>query len=409
MTSEQPQNVEDGSSLALPSRQIVTLDLLDSWIDSTPFAPLPRANPWLLGLTAFSVYYLLPLAVSGLSGTLLHPANPGHHLNAFGNQGLALWLSRSTTLGAQSSAIYYLSDAIHLLMALVTACLGTALVMTALQRFPVVLDYLIASAQLQVTDAEVIEAVNRARSQRDHLVTQLVIGGSSLILTTFIGLRLFDEPFRHWWGHAEHGLAGGVFAFAVGSMVWIGATAIHRLAIGLQLIAALFRRPVVLRPFHPDGCNGFAVFGDFLILLFFLSVVVAGSVSITFFGGYLGVEEFVGTWIVGAAILTMIPLVLIVPLIRCTIQISRAKHARLAKVEALLHRGLVQIEEGLSETSDPRELKASLEQLLHTRDTMAAVYGSNNFPFKPKIVGFVSATYVMQVVLLAREALEKFA
>jgi hypothetical protein len=170
----------------------------------------------------------------------------------------------------------------------------------------------------------------------------------------------------------------------------------------------LFKHPITLRPFHPDGCNGFAVFGDFLILLFFLSLAVAASISITFMGGYLGVEEFIGTWVIGAGVLAMVPLILIAPLVACTIQIGRAKQIRLFRVEALLNKALRKIEEGISEDSDPRELKAEIDQLLQAKKAIVAVYGPYNFPFKPRVVGTLSVTYLLQVALLVREAVQRF-
>jgi hypothetical protein len=48
-----------------------------------------------------------------------------------------------------------------------------------------------------------------------------------------------------------------------------------------------------------------------------------------------------------------------------------------------------------------------VRRLRDTQVAAALLYPSNTFPFKPKVAGTLSATYILQVTLFAREAYAK--
>lgn len=389
-----------------------SFDLLRSRLDSTRLAFLVRGNPWKLAMFAFAGYYLAPLLVTASCGALLSPARAQQQMYLLGYPSVGLWMSSSKTMLAVAKAggspFYYASDIRHLFMAIVTVLIGTALTIASLQRYSKVFQELVRSGQLGMTHPQIEAVVERANQRRGSIAPYLLFAIASLLMTTFMVDKAFDGAHVDWWGHSDHGPAGVILGLAAGAMVFCGASAVYLLAVGLQVISEMFKYPVTLRPFHPDGCNGFAVFGDFLIVLFLLSVALAMSISITIFGGYLGVEDFVGTWVIGTGILATIPLILITPLVRCTIQIGRAKHDRLARVEAILNKALQDIENDISDTYDPETLTGRVEHLLKAKKAMSHVYGPYNFPFKPRLVGALSVTYAIQVVLIMREAVEKF-
>jgi hypothetical protein len=293
-------------------------------------------------------------------------------------------------------------------MAINTTLVGAWIMATALQRFRGVCNRLLRGGQLRAGQEAVARAIRRAHQRRANRAPYMLFFGTAAVLTWLIFLKTNDPAYTGWWGHRTHGSAGGWFAIVAGLMVFLGASATYVLTVGLRLISDLFRHPVVLRPLHADRCNGFGVFGDFLILLFFLSVTVAAAVLITFVGGYVGIESFAATWLVGASVMLMIPLILIEPLVRCTSQIRRAKEKRLRRIDNVLDIWLRSLESNVTKQSNPEELKARLEYLLQTRRTVTAVYGAYNFPFKPRIVGALSLTYVLQVAVLAREAFGRF-
>src|SRR5687767_7999783 len=85
---------------------------------------------------------------------------------------------------------------------------------------------------------------------------------------------------------------------------------------------------------------------------------------------------FLGTWIVGAGVLVAIPLILIAPLVRCTLQIARAKHVRLARIESVFNNALLEIELQLSDGAYASTLHDQLDQLPQARTLMTSLYGS---------------------------------
>lgn len=174
--------------------------------------------------------------------------------------------------------------------------------------------------------------------------------------------------------------------------------------LGLRPLSRLLVHPVKLEPFHPDGCNGFSSFGEYLISLFYLSVMIAATVWLALWKGYLGVENLAITWMAGAAGVSVIPLILIAPLIRCTRRIAAARLERVRPVQSVLERELAAIE---NETVRPEDVAGFGERVRRLRETQSAassLYPSNVFPFKPRVAGTLSATYVLQLALFVREA-----
>jgi hypothetical protein len=397
---------------AQPARRRPRLDLLAETPIPRWAVRLMRGRPWKVGALAFFVYYGVPLLAAALAGVLVDPDAVPEQFGPVGIITAGEWLARSPSLRSVASAdrqpLYYAGDTIHLGMATVTMLLGASLTVAALRRFKVVFDQLVTSRQLTASLGTITAAATRAR-RRCRSVTAyvlFVIGGA--LMTAFMLSRTFDPNYQWWWGHQAHGPAGLLFSLASGLMVSGGASAVYLLYVGARTLSELFKYRVVVRPFHPDGCNGFAGLGNFIILLFFLSVAIAGSVSITFLGGYLNVEAFVGAWIVGAGVIAAIPVILILPLVRCTLQIGRAKHARMSRMEAVLNQALVDIEDDVHGDIHAGELDRRLDRLMQAKTTMAGLYGPNNFPFKPHIVGVLSLSYILQVVVLIREAASRF-
>jgi len=380
-------------------------DLADSWWCSRLLLRRLRLDAWQVGAMALAGYYVLPMLLAACEGVLVSPSMAGGQFELMGLGSVGRWLSRHPLATAETR--YYGGDLIHLAMALVTPAVGGTLMVVALDRFGDVFDYLARGGQLQVPDevvaGEVAKGIRDCRRPAIHGVVILV----SIVLGVFFLRRVGDPSYAWWWGHQQFGPAGVAFALVAAAMVWGGATAVYLLAVALRTVARLFSHPVTLRPFHSDGCNGFGRFGDYLMILFFLSVTIAASIWITFWGGYLGIERFVVTWIVGAGVLLAIPLILITPLVRCTVQIGRARQARLHRIEAVLDRALLGIERRVAEDEDGVAIRDEMRRLSETRKAVSEVYGSNNFPFKPRIAGTLSVGYLVQVALIAKEAVKK--
>jgi hypothetical protein len=75
-------------------------------------------------------------------------------------------------------------------------------------------------------------------------------------------------------------------------------------------------------------------------------------------------------------------------------------------VQAVFEKELAGIEADATIT-DAQSLSERVRRLHDAQAAVAALYPSNIFPFKPKVAGTLSATYLLQVVLFLREAYNK--
>ncbi len=384
-------------------------DLADCWWASRLLLRTLKLRSWRIATLAFAAYYLLPLAIAAVEGVLVSPRAIELQFEPIGLGRLARWLSqRGAIAGSELSPLYYAGDFVHLAMATVMLLVGGTLMAAAVDRFGGVFDYLMHGGQVDVPAEIVAREVARAKHRCRSVWIQGLISLVSLLLGAFLLLRVFDPTYQWWWGQLSYGPAGLVFALVATSIVSGGAMSVYLLAVGLSTISRLLAYPLNLQPFHHDGCNGFGRFGAYLILLFALSVMMATSTWITFWGGYLGIERFVASWFMGAGVVLAIPLILIAPLVRCTVQISRARRRRLAGLQKVMERRLLDIESRVTAAGYTGVLRQEMQNLLDTRKAIAEVYGSNNFPFKLKVAGSLSLGYLIQVALIVKQAIDKW-
>ncbi len=357
-------------------------------------------EPWQAGALCFAAYYVLPLVTAAAHGVLISPAAAHAQFDPIGLPRLGAWLSAGSGI-----SMYYATDTVHLVMSLMVLC-GSGLLFYTLRNLARVVVSLLDSNKLGVTREEAKRAFGDAGRRYRTQVWRGALFVVSLSLAVVIERKTHDPTLSAWWGQASHGRAGHLLAAAVGCMVFFGGSWLFLLALGLEALSGLLRYPVRLEPFHPDGCNGFAKFGDYLIALFLLSVMIAATAWLCLWKGYLGVERLAITWIAGSAGILVIPIILITPLVRCTRRIAAARLERMCSVQAVFEDELKRIEAD-SATADPVSLSDRVRRLYDTQTAVAALYPSNVFPFKPKVAGTLSATYILQVVLFLREAYTK--
>jgi hypothetical protein len=172
----------------------------------------------------------------------------------------------------------------------VMVLLGSGLLVYVLvQLEPNVLD-LLRQGKLSVDRNTAVDEFALARRHYTSVTWRAILLVVALSLGIVIERKTHDLTLSMWWGHASHGVAGHLFAGAVGAMVFFGGSWLFLLSSGLRALSRLLAHPVRLAPFHPDGCNGFANFGDYLIP-FVLSVMIAATAWLS--EGLSGVENYV--------------------------------------------------------------------------------------------------------------------
>lgn len=349
-------------------------------------------------LIIFALYYLVPMFLCGYEGVLIG-GNAASPKLPWGVD----WLARHA--GSRPVAVPYLRDFTQLLMALVIS-VGGAVAITALDRFPQVYASIADTELLKVDERELAD--QRARTNRQMGVRWVVI--LFAVIAALCGAAFYSDGklATGWWGNPAYGPAGLVLSVTIPLALFYGTHTLYLLAVGQHSISKLINAGIKLRPFHPDGLNGFAVLGNYLLLLIALSILCALAAWITLWHGYLGVEDFPGIWLGAIAVVTFIPWMVIQPLMHVTREIRRAQIAHLASVERLLNAVLAKTEAQLADPdfriSDVSELKT-----LHDLHTVASdIYLTNVFPFNRKVASVLSIGYVLQVITLIKEISSKF-
>ena len=350
------------------------------------------------GVIIFSGYYMVPFALCAVEGVLITaPKDVSHmnlHFDAFVD-----------TVGRRAVSLPYLKDLTHILMAIVVSVGGT-LCLIALSQFARVYD--------AVADPEILKA-SAATISSDRARMEKLVGSRWVLLPVALvagscGLALYfnGRSVAGWWGNPQYGVAGLVLACGVSLVIFYGMHALYMLAVAQYSVGRLVSHGVHLRPFHPDGCNGFSKLGNLLLLLLLLCGCCVTAAWITIRHGYLRIEEFPGVWLAALGIVVFVPVIVIHPLIHVSTQIRRAQLLRLSPIEGMLNTMLKRAEDQLSE---PAACRAKLEEIQGMRDlhvTAKEVYETNVFPFNRKVASALSVGYIVQAAALASEIAGKF-
>ena len=352
------------------------------------------------GLVIFALYYLVPLALCALEGVLITANAAQQKLLPPQITWLAKHVGNHPTV-----ALPYLRDSTHLLMAVVIS-IGGAVALTALDSFDGVYQAVANPELLNVTESE----VKTERSRAERWLNQRLVVVVFAVTAAFCGAALYlDGQFNMgWWGNPAYGKAGLVLAITIPLAIFYGMHSLYLLAVAQHSISKLISKGIKLRPFHPDGSNGFQRLGNFLLLLLALCILCALAAWITLWHGYLGIEDFPGIWLGAIGVVVFIPWIVIQPLMHVTREIRRAQMMHLAPVEHLLNTVLSKTEIQFGQ-ADFRITNIEDLKTLHELHTVASeIYETNVFPFNRKVAGVLSIGYVLQVITLIKEVAGKF-
>jgi hypothetical protein len=350
------------------------------------------------GLIIFAGYYLLPLFICAFEGVLItYPTGDVHAhipLNVL-----------TQSVGRRAASSPYLKDLTHLYMSVVVSLGGSLCIMALAELMKV---------YKAVSDPDLIKAsVQSIQAERAHM--ERLVGSRAVLLPIALiagscGMALYlnGRSTSGWWGNPQYGSAGVLLACGVALVIFYGTHALYILAVAQYSIGRLVSNGVHLRPFHPDGCNGFGRLGNLLLLLLLMCAFCITAAYITIWHGYLGIEDFPGFWLAALGIIVFLPLIVIDPLLHVTIEVRRAQLSRLSPVEQLLNSQLKGIEDNLSETGENKAKYENLKTLQDLNMLAKGIYETSVFPFNRKVASVLSIGYVLQAVALAKEIVRKF-
>ncbi len=350
------------------------------------------------GLIIFSGYYLLPLFTCAFEGVLItYPTGDVHtriSLNVF-----------TQTVGRRAVSSPYLKDLTHFYMAVVVSLGGTLCIMALAE---------LMNVYKAVSDPDLIKTnVQSIQAERAHM--ERLVGNRAVLLPIALiagscGMALYlnGRSTIGWWGNPQYGPAGVLLACGVVLVIFFGTHSLYMLAVAQYSIGRLVANGVHLRPFHPDGCNGFAKLGNLLLLLLLVCAFCVTAAYITIWHGYLGIEDFPGFWLAALGIVVFLPLIVIDPLLHVSIEVRRAQLSRLSPVERLLNGQLKGIEDHLSETGENKARYENLKTLQDLNMLAKGIYETSVFPFNRKVASVLSIGYILQALALAKEIVGKF-
>ena len=375
----------------------VTRSLLDRLVVIGSLNRLLKMPLLSWGLTIFAGYYMMPLLLSALEGVLISAPKASHpsvHLEDL-----------IRTVARRGVILPYFKDLTHLVMAVLVS-LGGTLCIIALAELMAVYD--------TVSDPNLINATAQAITLERNRLVRLVASRAILVPIALVaascGIALYynGRSDTGWWGNPRYGPAGIYLAVAVSLAIFVGLHALYMLAVAQYSIGRLVSNGIHLRPFHPDGCNGFGKLGNLLLVLLVLCILCATAAWITIWHGYLGIEEFPGIWLAAAGIVVFVPMIVIQPLVHVSTEVRRAQLLRLAPVERLLNTLLKSTEDQLGNSDVPVSRQEDMKALREFHLAAKDIYETSVFPFNRKVASVLSVGYIVQAVALAKEIIGKF-
>lgn len=357
----------------------------------------------LVGSLGFFIYYIVPLFIAAFNGVLMSPDRI-----TFQSRGLSLYDLKTTWYSCVKGLnSYYLEDITHLLFSVIVLIIGANLVLFALIRFPRIIKTLVESGHFELSKESLEEIMGEARKYAQNRCVKLVFLIVSIIIPGVLFYHTLDPKFEIWWGHYSYGSAGIFFSLAIACMLYYSCISIYFLIIGFYVISFLFKHPIKLLPFHPDGCNGLRRFGDYLMLILFISIIIVGAILIIFTRGYLGIEQNPFTWIGAVFGVMIIPLILIMPLCRCVQRIKEARSKEFNTYEKCFQASLHELDVSIKDGNPQKTIYKKIQDLRDAQKIIKEIYGSNIYPFNLKIAGGFVILNLLQIILLIFESIKK--
>lgn len=366
-----------------------------------------------VGVIVFTVYWGIPLLFSIFSGTMLsHEVLLNWSLSLSNNSPDLLPVSKYLKELARGqnlrhlSDLSYLSDKTHFIFALLIS-VGAGIATRVVRHFNTTIIQL-RQGGIPVASEEQLKATYlRYRRLATHSGFRFI----SLVLAVVTGLIFYyiskDNDYNHWWGYHSYGSTGTVFAIIEGLMVYWGSRTILLMGMGSLMLANFIGHPLLLRPFHPDGCNGLSPLGQQIIYLWLFALTLAFAIYVTLSFGYLDIEKTVIVWLLAVLGTISIPALAVWPLLAALRAIQAAQRLRLAHFEKILNT-LLDSTEQLVQTNQCDQAIQTVEQMNGIQAAHTVINSANVWPFNPRALVGILIINVVQIILTVNELIDVF-
>jgi hypothetical protein len=360
-----------------------------------------------VGAICFATYWIVPLAFSLIDGTAITQEAaqslkqnwlPLHTHIALLDQLFDRLIAAQKLHGAAQLA--YLQDRTHFLFAAIVS-IGVWISVVLFRKLQQNPQTLMAQGLFVDGPTQIVKRYEHYR-RRAYGPTGILFG-AFMSIGTFIAFIAFSHSpnVAHWWGYAGYGSAGTAFALAIAFVIFWGCRGLFIIGNGSLMVGKLCEFPVVFRPFHPDGCNGFAPVGEIVVLLWLDSLALLLTIFVTMHFGYLEIERTPVAWgsaIVGIGIL---PVFVAYPLFKAHHALLAARTRALESLEPAMMNLHASIE-GRLRSAHGRNPDLQLPVVDNAEGLFNTLSNANVWPFHRNVTAAIFIANVLQLLLLAR-------
>ena len=360
------------------------------------------------GFAVFILYWFAPLVLALFFGSIITCETRQKLINLLSTRPTdlidvpnLLGQLRCMASAAEAQPLGYLTDKTHFLFAIIIS-IGAGFATHVVRRFNATIIELRDGDIPHANDEELSTIYRYYRGLTAYLRFRAI----SLLLalaTLWIFLYIIrSDRYTYWWGSNQFGYTGYFFSVIVALMVYWGSRFIVLIGLGSIMISRLMRFPLILRPYHPDGCNGLTPMGRQIVFLWLFALSLAFAIYVTLSIGYLGIEKTAVVWIIALLCSLAIPALAILPLLSALSSIGRARKARLANFEILLHDLLDRAEQSAL-CCDHDAAERYVKKLKNVQEAQAIILSANVWPFNPKALVGILIVNMVQITLTAHE------
>jgi hypothetical protein len=224
-----------------------------------------------------------------------------------------------------------------------------------------------------------------------------------------VGSALFiylhtSPQYAFWWGSRQNGIAGLVFSFIVGGMVFAVLWGTILLVGGSLMLARIMRFPIELTPFHSDGCNGLSPLGRQIFLLWLNAFLGSLAIYVALRLGYLGIEHNPLVWVLAMLGSLAVPALAVLPLVASLQAVKETQGANLERLGRFLNSQLAIAASAIGK-GDLDGANKIISQLSEVKSLFEIYKAANVWPFNPRALMFIVTANCVQIILTSRQLL----
>lgn len=354
-----------------------------------------------VGLIFLSLYLGVTIILSILEGTFFSKQILGY----IENSGFISSITQLVLNHFPNKNIDYplLSDYPHLIMSGILIPPFSILGIYYLDKIPKSFNIIKNNNVLKIDDESYKSLIHQIENKYNSLIFKIISFLIAIgVFLTFI-LMVYNKSFSFWWGSIVNGISGIYLSIIVSIIVYYMTFLGFIILITIWAFYKTMQYPVILRPFHPDKCNGFKTFGDLILIIYIFTFGVALLIADVYYFKYFGLEKSI---IVNVGILIYflcIPILLIAPALTISRNVRQEKLKYLYQLEDKLQDRFDKIQAKIQRNELDEDYSIILQDIEKLRETSAISEKISVWPFRINEMRSIILTYMGQIVIVIYE------